>query len=185
MSDKHPPMSARSAAAVAELPEMNPGPVFRLSLEGQIQLVNRAARELFHGDVLGRSWLDLCPGLEAGAWRQVLVGTGVVRCEVVLQGRTFLADRPYCDAMFIDNECRGLPQNIPKKHALGYSTRVFSLKTGERFIEYLRKLEENSDSAVLSSVREVYGPDWPRPFLRMYDVDRELDTRRQSREESR
>ncbi|HXT70947.1 MAG TPA: hypothetical protein VN700_14395 [Vicinamibacterales bacterium] len=88
---------------------------------------------------------------------------------------------PYCDAMLVDNECRELLRSIPKKHALGYKAEVFSPNSGEHFLTYLRGLEATADPGVLASVREVYGADWPRPFLTMYEVDRQRDQRRESR----
>jgi hypothetical protein len=86
---------------------------------------------------------------------------------------------PYCDAMFIDNECRAMLENIPKKHAVPYSTRVFSLREGDTFLEYLRNIEESADKQILADVREVYGEDWPTPFLTMYEVEREMESRKQ------
>ena len=78
-------------AALAELPEMNPGPVFRLALDGTVELANPAARELYgEGDLLGRDWKQLCPQLEEAQWRLVLSGTQRVSCTSELQGRTFL-----------------------------------------------------------------------------------------------
>ncbi len=59
--------------ALAELPEMNPGPVCRLDAGGTVLLANAAARSLFRsGEVVGSCWLDLCPGMTAEAWADVL-----------------------------------------------------------------------------------------------------------------
>lgn len=88
---------------------------------------------------------------------------------------------PYCDAMFVDNECRALLQNIPQKYALGYATKVFSLRDGDAFVEYLKNIETTADPQILQDVREVYGDDWPTPFLAMYEVEREMRQRRSSR----
>jgi hypothetical protein len=86
---------------------------------------------------------------------------------------------PYCDAMFIDNECRAMLENIPKRHALAFPARIFSPRDGDTFLAYLKEVEENADKQILQDVRDVYGDDWPRPFLTMFEVEREMDARRQ------
>ncbi|MBE0556766.1 MAG: PAS domain-containing protein, partial [Proteobacteria bacterium] len=55
-------------AEVARFPEMNPGPVFRLDLEGVVLLANEAAKGIFGGSVVGLRWLDICPGMTIEAW---------------------------------------------------------------------------------------------------------------------
>jgi hypothetical protein len=79
---------------------------------------------------------------------------------------------PYCDAMLVDNECRALLGNIPQRYALGYPTKLFSRNNGEEFLAYLKQIEAEADPGVFASVREVYGNDWPRPYLTMYERDR-------------
>ena len=85
---------------------------------------------------------------------------------------------PYCDAMLVDNECRAMLENIPKKHAIGFSTRMFSPDTGDVFLEFLRAIESSADQAHVTEVRSVYGENWPRPFVAMYEVQRRMDERR-------
>jgi hypothetical protein len=79
---------------------------------------------------------------------------------------------PYCDAMFIDNECRGLLANIPVRHRPTYATRLFSRNNSDDFLSYLREIETNADSAILACVRSVYGDDWPKPYLTIYEETR-------------
>ena len=56
-------------AKVAQFPHYNPGPVLRLDSGGQVLLANRAALALFGGEpVEGRSWLELCPGMDRTSW---------------------------------------------------------------------------------------------------------------------
>lgn len=90
---------------------------------------------------------------------------------------------PYCDAMLIDNKCLGLLEDIPKRNALEYTTRMFSTRTGEQFIEYLEALERDSDPVLLAEVEHVYGKTWLTPFLTMYEVDRELEKQREARDD--
>jgi signal transduction histidine kinase len=57
---------------LALFPEMNPGPVLRVDVEGSIVLGNRAARTLFGSDeIVGRDWTDLCPGMTHGLLERV------------------------------------------------------------------------------------------------------------------
>ena len=85
---------------------------------------------------------------------------------------------PYCDAMFIDNECRALVENIPKKYGLSYPAQIFSRRDGDAFIDYLKGIEAVADPQMLQEVRDVYGDDWPVPFLNMFEVDRDMRRRR-------
>ena len=66
---------------------------------------------------------------------------------------------PYCDAMFVDNKCRALLQDIPKEYALPYPCKVFSLKTGADFIQYLTGIRDSVTANHLALIKEVYGPD--------------------------
>jgi signal transduction histidine kinase len=60
-------------AALAELPEMNPGPVVRLDGDGTIALANAAARRLFDtDDLVGRRWRELCPGIDDDVWTSIV-----------------------------------------------------------------------------------------------------------------
>ena len=79
---------------------------------------------------------------------------------------------PYCDAMLVDNRVRAMVQSLPRPYALHYSCRLFSKSNGREFLAYLRSIEQGADPFVLALVRQVYGEDWPKPFLSMYDVER-------------
>lgn len=63
----------RQLAEYAKFPEMNPGPVCRLDRRGTVLLANAMARKLFGGDgLVGRNWLEICPGLDAALWGRIL-----------------------------------------------------------------------------------------------------------------
>lgn len=81
----------RKIAEMARFPEMNPGPVLRLDNDTTILLANRAARELF-GDtqLLGRSWLEICPGLSPERWREITAAVSPVDHETQVSGRSIL-----------------------------------------------------------------------------------------------
>ena len=75
---------------------------------------------------------------------------------------------PYCDAMFVDNGCRGLWESVPKRYRPTYAQKqIFSPNTREQFLAYLQEVENDGDPAVLACVRNVYGE--PRPYLDMYE----------------
>lgn len=75
---------------------------------------------------------------------------------------------PYCDAMFIDNECRGFLLENPLKRELNYGTEIFSCNNRDEFLEYLDSIYSSATEAHLGKVREVYGEDWAKPFNELY-----------------
>ncbi len=70
---------------------------------------------------------------------------------------------PYCDAMFVDNKCRALLQDIPRDYALPYAFKVFSRNTGADFIRYLIEIRDSVTPDHLKLIEEVYGPDPMKP----------------------
>jgi hypothetical protein len=57
---------------------------------------------------------------------------------------------PYCDAMLIDNRTRAmLEKGVPRKYALTYPCRLFSLNVGRDFLAYLKSVEEEADPFIL------------------------------------
>jgi hypothetical protein len=77
---------------------------------------------------------------------------------------------PYCDAMFMDNECSALWHDIPKRHTLPYLCRVFSKNTGADFIRYLTEIKYSATPEHLKLIEEVYGPDPLKPQQSIYGV---------------
>lgn len=75
---------------------------------------------------------------------------------------------PYCDAMFIDNECHGYLQENPLKESINYNTRTFCQNTKEEFLEYLDKIYSDISPEHISKVQDVYGSDWPKPYTSLY-----------------
>ena len=74
----------------------------------------------------------------------------------------------YCDAMFVDNKCRGLLADIPQTHRLPYSTRIFCPSQGREFLEYLKDIKNSSTAEHVRLVEEVYGPGWNEPYLNIF-----------------
>jgi hypothetical protein len=77
---------------------------------------------------------------------------------------------PYCDAMFVDNKCRALLQDIPKDYALPYACKVFSPNTGGDFIRYLTQIRNSVTPEHLTLTEEVYGPEPMKPQSGIYGV---------------
>jgi hypothetical protein len=79
---------------------------------------------------------------------------------------------PYCDVIFIDREVHGLLKHPKvKKDMQGrYKTKIYSAANKEEFIEYLDSIEKTASKEHLEKVKEVYGNDWPKPFLEMYET---------------
>jgi PAS domain S-box-containing protein len=81
---------AREMAEIARFPDMNPGPVLRASQQGGILLANRAARAVFGPELVGRHWLDICPGITGEAWRRVLESPNTTAIETLIGDREFV-----------------------------------------------------------------------------------------------
>lgn len=86
--------------------------------------------------------------------------------------RVVSAYMPYCDAMLVDNRVRAMLMSLPKRHVLDYPCRVFSKSNGNEFLAYLQDIERDADPLIMALVRDVYGQEWPKPFLEMYEVER-------------
>ena len=86
-------------------------------------------------------------------------------------GRGFINDvkmistlLPYCDAMFIDNECRNLLLEKPLCDDINYGTKVFSLSNKEEFLSYLDEIKQSASEEHMKAVEEVYGSNWAKPY---------------------
>lgn len=91
---------------------------------------------------------------------------------------------PYCDAMFLDNECAGLLREEPLRSKLAkFGTRIFSSKTGDGFIAYLTDLEKEAGEDHVELVAEIYGEDWSVPYRDLLIHERERDARRADKSE--
>ncbi len=72
---------AADLAEVARFPDMNPGPVLRVDLEGIVLMANRAARKVCGDELVGACWQDICPRIDEATWRDILDATGPVALE--------------------------------------------------------------------------------------------------------
>ena len=84
---------------------------------------------------------------------------------------------PYCDAMFLDNECAGLLREEPLKGKIAaFGTRIFSSRTREDFIEYLAAMECEAGLDHARLVEEIYGEDWCVPYREVLIHQRDRET---------
>lgn len=78
----------RALEDMAQFPEMNPGPVCRMDRNGTVLLANSAAHRLFdEGSLIGRNWVDLCPGMTADLWQRALTSPTAVFHEAEFDDR--------------------------------------------------------------------------------------------------
>lgn len=75
---------------------------------------------------------------------------------------------PYCDAIFVDNECHSILSEKHVAEKLPFSTQIFSRSNKEDFMVYLDSIEAQATANHLAAVNEVYGDDWPTPYTSMY-----------------
>lgn len=77
---------------------------------------------------------------------------------------------PYCDAMFVDRDMDSLLNfGAVKRIVDKYNTKVFSLANKEEFFNYLSEIKEKASEKHMKCIREVYGEDWPTPYLEMFE----------------
>ena len=89
---------------------------------------------------------------------------------------------PYCDAMFLDNECAGLLREEPlRSKPAPFGTRIFSSKTGDEFLAYLAGLEQKAGAEHVALVGQVYGDGWAVPYREVLIHKRERDAREAQR----
>jgi hypothetical protein len=73
---------------------------------------------------------------------------------------------PFCNAMFVDKEISHLVKQRELQMALS-GKHFFSLRQNEKaeFLDYLDEIERSASAEHLQLVEEVYGPDWPTPYV--------------------
>jgi len=77
---------------------------------------------------------------------------------------------PYCDAMFIDNECHSYLSETPLSETINnYQAEIFSQNTKQDFLEYLDKTESEASAKHLRKVKEVYGETCAEPYTMLYE----------------
>jgi hypothetical protein len=80
---------------------------------------------------------------------------------------------PFCDAMFVDREVENLSRQGELGRCLASGANIFSLRSKEAFLSYLKTLEKEASSEHLNLVKDVYGPNAGTPFLNLLTWDKE------------
>ncbi|TKJ34117.1 MAG: hypothetical protein CEE38_18810 [Planctomycetes bacterium B3_Pla] len=75
---------------------------------------------------------------------------------------------PYCDAIFIDNECHTYLTEQPLCDEVNYGTKIFSPNNRDEFMEYLNSIEAAMPTEHLEKVSEVYGSTWCKPYTTLF-----------------
>ena len=74
---------------------------------------------------------------------------------------------PFCDAMFMEKECANLLTTNPVMKHVVYKTKVFSLRTKDNFLSYLKEIETSAPNDHVERVHAVYGKFWALPFSKL------------------
>ena len=75
---------------------------------------------------------------------------------------------PYCDAMFIDNECRAYFEEEPLRSDLTHETTLFSLRNKEAFLAYLDTIKAGMTAEHARIVNEIYGEGGAEPYTTVF-----------------
>ncbi|WP_420442272.1 hypothetical protein [Candidatus Palauibacter sp.] len=112
--------------------------------------------------------------LFAGLARRAASGQKRVPSRGTLNDLKFIsAYLPYCDAMFIDNEFAQLLREEPLASAItDYSTKIFSARSRDDFMDYLGDLEKKAASAHVDLVTRTYGETWLEPYRSVLEHER-------------
>ena len=98
---------------------------------------------------------------------------------------TISAYLPYCDAMYLDDQCAELLREGPLDQKVVHATRVFSNKTREDFLEYVADLEREAGPAHTARVVDVYGEKWLTPYRAILVYERERQAKRKAEAQPR
>ena len=118
----------------ARFPAMNPGPVARLSADGNVLRANPAAGRLFGLESLaGLSWLDLCPGIDEALWDRIVGRSELVHHEAAVGDRFYsftMVHEPVADQVFV------------------YGSDITELKAAERALAELARFPDMNPGPV-------------------------------------
>lgn len=82
---------------------------------------------------------------------------------------------PYVDAIFVDNDMRNILEFREVKKVLQkYKAKVFSPSNKNDFFGYLDEIEVSTPNSIKEKVIEVYGKNFLKPYLEIFEVQPEL-----------
>jgi hypothetical protein len=93
----------------------------------------------------------------AAIGRRVVNGQRHVNQGMMNDVRAIAAYAPYVDAMFVDQECAALLAERPLAQELNYKARIFSLRNGQIFLDYLAEIEAATPPEVREQAARIYG----------------------------
>lgn len=82
---------------------------------------------------------------------------------------------PYCDAIFVDKENDSLLSDNRVKSRLRVTTKVFSLKDKQKFLDYLDEVISSMLVEHKSYLESYYGPNWQEPYLSILEDERKKE----------
>lgn len=123
---------------------------------------SQAARSVSYVRITALFWASLARDVRAGR-KPENFPTGSLYNDVDVVA----AFAPYCDAMFVDKQVSHLATQAELKRELAPHCSIYSFRKGEdeQFLEYLAEIEKDATPAHLEKVAEVYGADWPSPYV--------------------
>jgi signal transduction histidine kinase len=81
---------AETLARVARFPEMNPGPVLRTDLDGNVLLANSAAADVYGRQLVGLCWTELLPSIAGEKWDEIVASRQPVYIEASVGDRVWV-----------------------------------------------------------------------------------------------
>ncbi len=127
-------------AEVARFPELNPGPLLRIGIDGIVRVANQAAKDLLGSDLNGFSWRSSCVDIDR-AWDNIVNEHGSTGLQRSIDGRDFV---------FIHR------RDFDSDQVFVYGTEITEHLAGERA---LRKADELVGLLMNSTGEGIYGID--------------------------
>jgi signal transduction histidine kinase len=155
-------------AEIARFPDMNPGPVLRISADGHVLLANRAAMDLFGDSVTGQSWREIYPG-STQRWQDILVAEVPIYLEARFDGRDYVfAHRgdPRTDQVFVFGA--DVTQQKAAERAMRQSEKMATLGTLAAGVAH----ELNNPAAATRRAADQLGDAFARYQLAQADLGR-------------
>lgn len=123
---------------------------------------SEAARSISFARITALFWASLARDVRAGRKPENFPTASLYNDVDVAAGYA-----QFCDAMFVDKQISHLASQAELKSELAGCCRLFSFRKGEadQFLDFLAKIEAEASPAHLQKVAEVYGPDWPTPYV--------------------
>jgi hypothetical protein len=93
----------------------------------------------------------------AAIGRRVASGQRRVNRGMMNDVRAIATYAPYVDAMFVDKECAALLAEPRLAQDLNYKARIFSLTSGQAFLDYLTEIDAATPPEVCEQATRIYG----------------------------